>query len=75
MVCVHEPELNSVKNLEVYEKKVARHEIIHAFIEESGLSECTFICKEGWAKNEEMVDWIAAQSPKIFAAFQKAKCI
>lgn len=72
VVCVHEPEIDSVKNLEVYEKKVARHEIIHAFIEESGLSENTFICKEGWAKNEEMVDWISAQFPKIFTAFSKA---
>ena len=25
----------------------------------------------GWAKNEEMVDWFAIQSPKIFKLFEK----
>jgi hypothetical protein len=25
----------------------------------------------GWSQNEEMVDWLAIQSPKIFKAFQE----
>lgn len=45
-----------------------RHEIVHAFLNESGLS---YNAKgaDCWAKNEEMVDWIAIQSPKIFKVF------
>lgn len=44
--------------------KVLRHEIIHAFINESGLWEN---CE--WARNEEMTDWIAKQFPKISKVF------
>lgn len=53
-----------------YEKKTLRHEITHAFLNESGMSDCS---KESsnWAKNEEMVDWFAIQSPKIFKVFQE----
>ena len=32
---------------------------------------CSFNCK-AWAQNEEMVDWFAIQSPKIFRAFREA---
>ena len=39
-----------------------RHEIVHAFIEESGLS-----TQVSWARNESLVDWIALQVPKISA--------
>jgi hypothetical protein len=44
--------------------KVVRHEVIHAFLYESGLSENS-VSVEAWAENEEMVDWIAFQLPKI----------
>lgn len=27
-----------------------------------------------WAQNEEMVDWLAIQSPKIFVTFQEVGC-
>lgn len=46
-----------------------RHEIIHAFIHESGLDQCSFGYTGPWARNEEMVDWFAIQSPKIFKVF------
>ena len=53
-----------------YRNKVVRHEIIHAFLNESGLSDSsTDSCH--WAKNEEMVDFFAIQSPKIFAVFNE----
>lgn len=55
-----------VGNLEELRKKVTRHELIHAFLSESGLRECS-----GWAENEEMVDWFANQSPKIYKAFEE----
>lgn len=68
------PDRNSVQNMEAYKNKVLRHEIIHAFFYESGLwnssggSEC-------WGMDEQITDWIAIQSPKIFHAFKEAGCI
>ena len=41
-------------NLNECRNKVIRHELIHAFLFECGLSE------NSWASNEEIVDWIAA---------------
>lgn len=74
VVAKMEQDENSLADLSVYEKKVLRHEIIHAFLAESGLRENSG--KSGsWAQNEEMVDWIALQSPKIFKAFQECGCI
>lgn len=60
------PEL-LLKDLYIEGIKVIRHELVHAFILESGLSEC---CT--WAENEELVDWIARQFPKMLDAFTKA---
>lgn len=56
-------------------KETLRHEIIHAFLDESGLSRDSDVPRQGWAKNEEMVDWIAIQSPKIFEAFRQVGCL
>ena len=53
-------------NLDVYRNKVIRHELIHAFLFESGLG------SSSWAKDEEIVDWIANQFPKLQDAF--AQC-
>ena len=64
---------NELDDYEVYLKKIKRHEIIHAFLFESGLH-------ENWTHpdcghDETYVDWIAAQFPKLLAAFQAADCI
>ena len=61
-----------------YSKKVQRnttlrHEIIHAFLNESGLCGSS-ASSEAWALNEEMVDWIAMQFPKILKVFRKLGC-
>lgn len=58
------------KEQKIYEKQTLRHEITHAFLNESGLSDNSSE-SENWAKNEEMVDWFAIQSPKIFKVFQE----
>ena len=58
------------KNLEFQEKKNYRHEIIHAFLFESGLAE-----NSEWAQNEEMVDWFAKQAPKLIKAWQEVGAI
>ncbi len=51
---------------DLFANKVIRHEIIHAFFTESGLiDQCDY------ATNEELVDWIAVQFPKIKAVFEK----
>lgn len=63
----------SIKDLEAYQRKVIRHEIIHAFFYESGLWSNSGY-SEQWAKSEEMVDWIAIQEPKIHKAFIEAGC-
>lgn len=57
------------------ENTTVRHELIHAFLNESGLQWNAFTPENAWAKNEEMVDWIAIQSPKLLAAFQEAGAI
>ncbi len=61
-----------------YEKKIVvlasdttsekeRHELTHAFLYECGLNDSS-----DWARNEELIDWLAIQFPKIQALFEKA---
>lgn len=59
------------KAQETYRKKTLRHEIMHAFLNESGLSDSSNRFDGAWAKNEEMVDWLAIQALKIFSTFKK----
>ena len=56
------------------EKETLRHEIIHAFLNESGLGWNSLSVERAWAKNEEMVDWIAIQFPKILKVFIELGC-
>lgn len=58
-------------DMECYIKKVLKHEIVHAFLFESGLSECSN-GSDSWARNEEMVDWFARQGEKIHDAWREA---
>lgn len=61
---------SSVDDIDWYKKKVLRHELVHAFIHESGLAEnCD------WARNEELTDWIAIQFEKILGVFIELNCI
>lgn len=54
------------------QRKTVRHEIVHAFFFESGLSQSSNIVDVSWAMNEEMVDWFANQGQKIYAAWREA---
>ena len=56
----------NMQNMRVYEDRTIRHEIVHAILFESGLDHNT-----KWARNEEIVDWIAIQTPKLFSMFEK----
>lgn len=57
--------VDTVADLDVYKNKVLRHEIIHAFLYESGLD------SNSWGSNEEVVDWIALQLVKIVQVVDK----
>lgn len=59
-----------LQDYESWKKVILRHEILHAFLFESGLDASSIATYGAWAINEEMVDWFAIQSPKIFAAYQ-----
>ena len=60
----------SYENKEAVKRAALRHEIIHAFLHESGLwSDSATV--EAWGTNEEITDWIALQSPKMFKVFQQ----
>ena len=52
------------------QKRVIRHEVIHAFLMESGLDDSS-LNAEHWAANEEMVDWFARQFPKIYKVYEE----
>ena len=54
-------------NIDAYRRKVTRHEIIHAFLHESGLSE--------YCRDEDLVDWLAIQAPKMVKVFQEAEIL
>lgn len=55
----------------ICEKQTLRHELVHAFLHESGLRESSHGLDHGWAQDEEIVDWIAIQFPKIFKVFEE----
>ncbi len=67
--------LNTITDSETEKDAVKRdnirHEIVHAFFNESGLSDNSNMVA-CWAKNEEMVDWIDLQGPKTYKAWQEA---
>jgi citrate lyase synthetase len=47
--------------------KVLRHELVHAFLYESGLL--------NYCQDETIVDWIAIQMPKMVKAMIDTKCL
>ena len=57
------PDRMTFENLDEYNKKVLRHEIIHAYFGESGLRD--------YMNDEVLVDWIAVQFHKIEETFKK----
>ena len=64
---IHDPEW--------YRKKLLRHEIIHAFLFESGLGECSEWNNNNSQHSEQFVDWIAIQFPKMQKVFEEAGCL
>lgn len=66
----HRGDPHNKANLDKQIKKNIRHESIHAFLFECGLAE-----NNPWAQNEELVDWIAIQGPKLWKAWQEADAV
>jgi len=62
------------KSMITQNKVTMRHEIIHAYLAESGLRGSSNDVK-AWALNKEMVDLIALQFPKILKSFKEVKAI
>ena len=58
----------TIGNPEYYMKKVLRHEIVHAFMYESGLDVCATFDDTHF---EQMVDWIAIQHEKMHAIYEE----
>ena len=69
VIDIFQPSPGALEDLDSYRKKVMRHELTHAFLHESGLS------GNSWAKDEEVVDWIALQFPKLLKVFEQCGAI
>lgn len=64
---------NELDDFESYQKQCIRHEIIHAFLFESGLH--NNFMHEKYGHDETMIDWYAVQFPKLLTAFKEAECL
>lgn len=65
VICAEREEDSNLIDFEKFVNKIMRHEIIHAFMYESGLMENELL------DNEQRVDWLAYQYPKIKKIFEK----
>lgn len=63
------PDNYTVDKYDSFMAKVLRHEIVHAFLIESGMFQAS------WGGNEEIVDWIALQIPKMVNAMKSVGCL
>ena len=62
--------INDVGDFDAMMKKQLRHEIIHAFMAESGL-QANFEHYRQFGHNETTVDWFAIQFPKMLEVFKQ----
>lgn len=62
--------VNKLGDFDVLMKKQLRHEIIHAFMAESGL-QANFEHYRQFGHDETTVDWFAIQFPKMLEAFKQ----
>ena len=73
-ISVRDKEQDDLIDIMQPRKTTVRHEIIHAFLCESGLYQNSSDC-DAWAINEEMVDWFALQFHKIAKVFKELKIL
>lgn len=74
LIAVREDNINEIGDFEELQRRILRHEIIHAFLFESGLA-FNWQHAEKFGHDETMVDWIAVQAPKIFKVFKELDII
>lgn len=73
-IFLREDNTYSVNDFLELQKKVLRHEIVHAFMYESGLGfNWKHECESG--HDETVVDWFAIQAPKIFKVFEQLEIL
>lgn len=63
----------SIQDYKYMQRENLRHEIVHAFLFESGLGFNLEHIEFG--HEETMIDWIAIQFPKILKVFKEAGCL
>ena len=63
LICLEQEPQGDIGSMETYMNKVIRHELIHAFMDESGFGDC--FEHKLFGHEETVVDWFAHQMPKI----------
>ena len=53
-------------------KHTLAHECIHSYFNESGLQDSAHVYNGPYAKDEELIDWIAIQVKKIYKTLEQA---
>lgn len=64
-----------IQDWDAYSKSCVRHELVHAFLYESGIDANMKWDVAGQDHPEHLVSWIALQFPKMLKAFQDAGVI
>jgi len=72
---IEDGEGSDLRDFPAYQRRVLRHEIIHAFMFESGLGSDATYKRDEETHPELMIDWFARQAPKIYRTFQAAGII
>lgn len=70
VIRVRTDNVTNIGNMDMLQKEVLRHELIHAFLHESGLGHSWYHPNE-YGHDETTVDWFAKMSPRIFKLFQE----
>lgn len=71
---IRDDNVNEVGDFDELMRKQLRHEIIHAFLAESGL-QSNYEHYKQFGHEETIVDWVAIQFPKMIKAFQSVNAI
>lgn len=73
-IVMRKDNINSLGDFEWLQKKQLRHELIHAFMAESGL-QSNWQHSTEFGQDETTVDWFAIQFPKIYKVFTELDLI
>lgn len=71
---IRDDNVNEVGDFDELMRRQLRHEIIHAFLAESGL-QSNYEHYKQFGHEETIVDWVAIQFPKMIKAFQSVNAI